>query len=118
MLIDNEVVRKDLSQHLKLGPGGIREIEFVVQLVPQLIRGGREPSLRENGLLPALAACERISALSSASAKVLRESYRYLRRIENRVQMAACATNRRTICAQRRARSRTDGSHTRFLRLE
>jgi glutamate-ammonia-ligase adenylyltransferase len=85
-LIDREVARKDLSQHLKLGPGGIREIEFVVQLL-QLIRGGREPSLRENGLLPALAACERISALSSASAKVLRESYRFLRRLENRVQM-------------------------------
>ncbi len=85
-LIDKEVARKDLSQHLKLGPGGIREIEFVVQLL-QLIRGGREPSLRENGLLPALAACERIGALSSASAKILRESYRYLRRIENRVQM-------------------------------
>ena len=85
-MIDAEVARKDLSQHLKLGPGGIREIEFVVQLL-QLIRGGREPSLRENGLLPALAACERIGALSSASAKVLRESYRFLRRLENRVQM-------------------------------
>ena len=85
-MIDAEVARKDLSQHLKLGPGGIREIEFVVQLL-QLIRGGREPSLRENGLLPALAACERIGALSSASAKVLRDSYRFLRRLENRVQM-------------------------------
>ncbi len=85
-MIDIEVARKDLSQHLKLGPGGIREIEFVVQLL-QLIRGGREPSLRENGLLPALTACERIGALSSASAKVLRESYRFLRRLENRVQM-------------------------------
>src|SRR5690606_9719919 len=43
-LIDAEVARKDLSDHLKLGPGGIREIEFIVQLV-QLIRGGREPTL-------------------------------------------------------------------------
>ncbi|MEP6485278.1 MAG: bifunctional [glutamate--ammonia ligase]-adenylyl-L-tyrosine phosphorylase/[glutamate--ammonia-ligase] adenylyltransferase [Rudaea sp.] len=86
VLIDGEVARKDLSQHLKLGPGGIREIEFIVQLL-QLIRGGREPSLRETGLLPALAACERIGALSSASAKTLRDAYRYLRRIENRVQM-------------------------------
>ena len=85
-LIDSEVARKDLSQHLKLGPGGIREIEFVVQLL-QLIRGGREPSLREPGLLSALTACERLGALSSASAKTLRESYLFLRRIENRVQM-------------------------------
>jgi glutamate-ammonia-ligase adenylyltransferase len=85
-LIDGEVARKDLAGNLKLGPGGIREIEFVVQLL-QLIRGGREPSLRERGLLPALAACERLGALPSASAQRLREAYRFLRRIENRVQM-------------------------------
>jgi len=85
-LIDAEVARKDLAQHLKLGPGGIREIEFVVQLL-QLIRGGREPGLREPGLLPALAACERLGALHAASARRLREAYRFLRRVENRVQM-------------------------------
>ncbi|HMM56111.1 MAG TPA: bifunctional [glutamate--ammonia ligase]-adenylyl-L-tyrosine phosphorylase/[glutamate--ammonia-ligase] adenylyltransferase [Rudaea sp.] len=85
-LIDAEVARKDLAANLKLGPGGIREIEFVVQLL-QLIRGGREPSLRETGLLPALTACERIGALASTSVKHLREAYRFLRRIENRVQM-------------------------------
>jgi glutamate-ammonia-ligase adenylyltransferase len=85
-LIDAEVVRKDLAANLKLGPGGIREIEFIVQLL-QLIRGGREPSLRERGLLPALAACERLGALPSASAQRLRDGYRFLRRIENRVQM-------------------------------
>jgi hypothetical protein len=56
-LIDAEVARKDLADNLKLGPGGIREIEFIVQLT-QLIRGGREPSLRVRGLLPALTACE------------------------------------------------------------
>ena len=85
-LIDAEVARKDLAQHLKLGPGGIREIEFIVQLL-QLIRGGREPSLREPGLLSALAACERLGALHAASARRLREAYRFLRRVENRVQM-------------------------------
>ena len=85
-LIDAEVARKDLAQHLKLGPGGIREIEFIVQLL-QLIRGGREPVLREPALLPALAACERLGALSAASAKRLRDAYRFLRRLENRVQM-------------------------------
>ena len=85
-LIDAEVARKDLAQHLKLGPGGIREIEFIVQLL-QLIRGGREPALRECGLLPALAACEQLGALHAASARRLREAYRFLRRVENRVQM-------------------------------
>jgi glutamate-ammonia-ligase adenylyltransferase len=85
-LIDAEVARKDLAQHLKLGPGGIREIEFIVQLL-QLIRGGREPALRECGLLPALAACEQLGALHAASARRLRDAYRFLRRVENRVQM-------------------------------
>ena len=85
-LIDAEVARKDLAANLKLGPGGIREIEFIVQLM-QLIRGGREPSLRECGLLPALAACERLGALHSASAGRLRDAYRFLRRVENRAQM-------------------------------
>lgn len=85
-LIDAEVVRKDLAQHLKLGPGGIREIEFIVQL-QQLIRGGREPSLRARGLLPALTVCEQLGMLTSARAKRLRDGYNFLRRLENRVQM-------------------------------
>jgi glutamate-ammonia-ligase adenylyltransferase len=87
-LIDAEVARKDLADHLKLGPGGIREIEFVVQLV-QLIRGGREPTLRARGLLPALAACEQLGFIPAARASRLREAYRFLRRLENRVQMFA-----------------------------
>lgn len=85
-LIDAEVARKDLTDHLKLGPGGIREVEFVVQLL-QLIRGGREPSLRERGLMPALAACERLGVLTRARAMRLREAYVFLRHAENRVQM-------------------------------
>lgn len=85
-LIDAEVARKDLADNLKLGPGGIREIEFIVQLT-QLIRGGREPSLRVRGLLPALAACEARGLIGAARAKALREAYQCLRRVENRVQM-------------------------------
>jgi len=85
-LIDAEVARKDLADNLKLGPGGIREIEFIVQLV-QLIRGGREPSLRVRGLLPALAACEARGHIGAQRARRLREAYVLLRRVENRVQM-------------------------------
>ena len=48
-----EVARKELADDIKRGPGGIREIEFLVQAL-QLIRGGREPALRERRLLPAL----------------------------------------------------------------
>jgi glutamate-ammonia-ligase adenylyltransferase len=85
-LIDAEVARRDLAEHLKLGPGGIREIEFIVQL-QQLIRGGRDPALRVHGLLPALEACARRGYLPAARAKTLREAYAFLRRLENRVQM-------------------------------
>ena len=87
-LIDAEVARKDLADDLKLGSGGIREIEFIVQLV-QLIRGGREPTLRARGLLPALSACEQLGFIPTARAQRLREAYRFLRRLENRVQMFA-----------------------------
>jgi glutamate-ammonia-ligase adenylyltransferase len=85
-LIDAEVARKDLADNLKLGPGGIREIEFIVQLT-QLIRGGREPSMRVRGLLPALTACEARGHINAARARMLREAYVLLRRVENRVQM-------------------------------
>ncbi|WP_049623098.1 bifunctional [glutamate--ammonia ligase]-adenylyl-L-tyrosine phosphorylase/[glutamate--ammonia-ligase] adenylyltransferase [Frateuria defendens] len=85
-LIDAEVARRELDGNLKLGPGGIREIEFIVQLI-QLIRGGREPSLRVRGLLPALAACEARGHIGAARARGLREAYRFLRWLENRVQM-------------------------------
>ncbi|NII12300.1 bifunctional [glutamate--ammonia ligase]-adenylyl-L-tyrosine phosphorylase/[glutamate--ammonia-ligase] adenylyltransferase [Oleiagrimonas sp. C23AA] len=85
-LIDAEVARKDLADNLKTGPGGIREIEFIVQLA-QLIRGGREPALRVRGLLPALAECEARGHIPKARTAHLREAYVFLRRLENRVQM-------------------------------
>ncbi|MGH8211756.1 MAG: bifunctional [glutamate--ammonia ligase]-adenylyl-L-tyrosine phosphorylase/[glutamate--ammonia-ligase] adenylyltransferase [Rhodanobacteraceae bacterium] len=87
-LIDAEVARRDLADHLKLGPGGIREIEFIVQL-QQLIRGGRDPALRVPGLLPALDACARRGYLPAGRVRALREAYLFLRRLENRVQMFA-----------------------------
>ncbi|MEO6967437.1 MAG: bifunctional [glutamate--ammonia ligase]-adenylyl-L-tyrosine phosphorylase/[glutamate--ammonia-ligase] adenylyltransferase, partial [Rhodanobacteraceae bacterium] len=87
-LIDAEVARRDMAGHLKLGPGGIREIEFIVQL-QQLIRAGRDPALRAQGLLPALRACAARGYLPAARVKALYEAYVFLRRLENRVQMLA-----------------------------
>ena len=52
-LIEREVARKGMRHNVKLGPGGIREIEFIAQAL-QLIRGGREPQLQERALLPVL----------------------------------------------------------------
>ena len=85
-LIDSEVARRDLADDLKLGAGGIREIEFTVQL-QQLIRGGRDASLRARGLLPALSACAVRGYVSQLRARELREAYLFLRQLENRVQM-------------------------------
>jgi len=85
-MIEAEVQRRDLAEHLKLGPGGIREIEFVVQLL-QLIRAGREPELRQSSLLPALHGLTRVGYLRALQSARLERAYRFLRRLENRLQM-------------------------------
>ena len=87
-LISAEVQRRELAEDLKLGPGGIREVEFLVQAL-QLIRAGREPGLRGRSLLPALAALADAGHVKAATAERLATAYRYLRRLENRVQMLA-----------------------------
>ncbi|HRQ63337.1 MAG TPA: bifunctional [glutamate--ammonia ligase]-adenylyl-L-tyrosine phosphorylase/[glutamate--ammonia-ligase] adenylyltransferase [Xanthomonadaceae bacterium] len=85
-MIEAEVSRRELDHDLKLGRGGIREIEFVVQLT-QLVRGGREPELRVPGTLAALSAAARLGHIESEEAARLAVAYRFLRRLENRVQM-------------------------------
>ncbi len=85
-LIAAEVQRRELAEDLKLGPGGIREVEFLVQAL-QLIRAGREPALRNRSLLPALSALASAGHIAVATAERLALAYRFLRRLENRVQM-------------------------------
>jgi [glutamine synthetase] adenylyltransferase / [glutamine synthetase]-adenylyl-L-tyrosine phosphorylase len=85
-LVDAEVRKADRLTNLKLGPGGIREIEFLIQL-EQLIRGGRDASLRVNGSLPALSALCKAGWLSTVEHDALRADYLFLRAVENRVQM-------------------------------
>ncbi|MCB1640936.1 MAG: glutamine-synthetase adenylyltransferase, partial [Xanthomonadales bacterium] len=84
--MDQEVSRREWVDDLKRGPGGIRELEFLVQL-PQLIRGGRLPDLRLTGILPALACQLRHGLIGRAEAQWLASAYRFLRLVENRVQM-------------------------------
>lgn len=75
----------DSANNIKLGDGGIREIEFVVQLA-QLIRGGRMPALQKRGLLEALHA-ERVAGLvPEEDARRLEDAYRFLRRTEHALQ--------------------------------
>ena len=81
-----EVARSDRFDDIKRGPGGIREIEFLAQAL-QLIRGGREPALRERRLLPALRALVEADQIAPADGEALVDAYRFLRRLENRLQM-------------------------------
>ncbi|HUC19035.1 MAG TPA: bifunctional [glutamine synthetase] adenylyltransferase/[glutamine synthetase]-adenylyl-L-tyrosine phosphorylase [Acetobacteraceae bacterium] len=76
------------GHNLKLGAGGIREIEFVAQTL-QLVWGGRDPSLRVPATLPALASLTRAGILAPRAAKELAASYRFLRTVEHRLQMVA-----------------------------
>ncbi|MCA1826365.1 MAG: bifunctional [glutamate--ammonia ligase]-adenylyl-L-tyrosine phosphorylase/[glutamate--ammonia-ligase] adenylyltransferase [Myxococcales bacterium] len=73
---------------LKLGKGGIREIEFFVQAL-QLLHGGRDPNLRVRGTLKALQRLLYAGIISSRDRDELSEAYIVLRRLEHRVQMVA-----------------------------
>lgn len=86
LLVDQQVKRAGMADNIKLGPGGIREIEFLVQL-EQLIRGGRDPRLRVTGTLPAIAALTQAGVFSEPEASALKQNYLFLRALENRVQM-------------------------------
>jgi glutamate-ammonia-ligase adenylyltransferase len=87
-LIAREVARRELEDDIKLGPGGIREIEFIVQ-AQQLIRGGSEPALQSSSLLAVLPRLAGAKLLQDAAVAELADSYRFLRRVENRLQMVA-----------------------------
>ncbi|WP_186370566.1 MULTISPECIES: bifunctional [glutamate--ammonia ligase]-adenylyl-L-tyrosine phosphorylase/[glutamate--ammonia-ligase] adenylyltransferase [Enterobacteriaceae] len=84
-MIAREVRRRGLKDNIKLGAGGIREVEFIVQVF-QLIRGGREPSLQQRSLLPTLIAIDQLHLLPAGDADTLREAYLWLRRLENLLQ--------------------------------
>src|SRR5438270_11532851 len=73
---------------LKLGPGGIREVEFFVQAL-QLLHGGKDKNLRERGTLRALDRLLYAGLVSSRDREDLAEGYLFLRRLEHRVQMVA-----------------------------
>ncbi len=87
-LIEREVARRDLQDNIKLGPGGIREIEFIVQSL-QLIRGGSERRLQSASLLQTLPRLAGARLLPAAVTAELAEAYEFLRRLENRLQMYA-----------------------------
>jgi glutamate-ammonia-ligase adenylyltransferase len=77
---------RDLEADLKEGPGGIRDVEFLLQAF-QLFFGGREPSLRSGNVLTALGALNDLALLPAPVTDALRDAYLWLRRAEHCVQM-------------------------------
>lgn len=74
------------EQNIKLGRGGIREIEFFIQAL-QLVFAGKNPALRLRNSLQALRALRDTRALSDADCTALSDAYRFLRTVEHRIQM-------------------------------
>ncbi len=91
--IEQEVVKAgELERNVKLGRGGIREIEFVVQ-AQQLLRGGHQPFLQSPQTLPTLEKLAQYDLLTRDEVRQLREAYCWLREVEHRLQMES---NRQT----------------------
>lgn len=84
-LINREVRRRGVSENIKLGPGGIREVEFIVQAV-QLINGGRDRRLQASNLMKVLVVLEEGGYFPAATVQQLEASYRFLRTLEHRIQ--------------------------------
>ena len=85
--IENELLNgDDKARNLKLGYGGIREIEFFTQAL-QLVNGGYEPSLRGPSTLPALIELAKRKFISIEERDKLSEAYRFLRQAEHKVQI-------------------------------
>jgi glutamate-ammonia-ligase adenylyltransferase len=83
--VRRDVARRELAEHVKLGPGGIREIEFVAQAL-QLIRGGRDPALTVRPTLQVLDELSRKRLLPENAARELADAYVFLRNVEHRLQ--------------------------------
>ncbi|MDB5969464.1 MAG: glutamate-ammonia-ligase adenylyltransferase [Hydrocarboniphaga sp.] len=87
-LIADDVARRRQDDNVKLGTGGIRELEFIAQSF-QLVRGGQEAPLRDTRLRPVLRWLGQTGYLSPETAQRLDQHYVFLRRLENAIQMYA-----------------------------
>ncbi len=84
-MIEDETRRKGLSDNVKLGPGGIREVEFIAQAF-QLLQGGRDSALRTPVLLQVLPTLARRHILPDVVCRELEDAYVFLRNTEHRLQ--------------------------------
>ncbi|MGM8909585.1 bifunctional [glutamate--ammonia ligase]-adenylyl-L-tyrosine phosphorylase/[glutamate--ammonia-ligase] adenylyltransferase [Psychrobacter sp. 1U1] len=84
-LIQNQVAQREDLDNIKLGAGGIRDIEFIVQAF-QLIYGGRHPQLQVKSCLQAMMALCELEYLEYSTYEQLQAAYRFLRRLEHGIQ--------------------------------
>ncbi|MGC3981700.1 MAG: bifunctional [glutamate--ammonia ligase]-adenylyl-L-tyrosine phosphorylase/[glutamate--ammonia-ligase] adenylyltransferase [Steroidobacteraceae bacterium] len=84
-MIAREVERRELHEHVKLGPGGIREVEFITQAF-QLLRGGNDRNLQSRELQQVLPRLIGHKLLTQRAVDELLSAYRFLRLVENRLQ--------------------------------
>ena len=83
--IRREVARREFDHNVKLGPGGIREIEFTAQVF-QLMRGGQTPTLHQPSTLAVLQALARTELITNDAYQELSAAYVFLRQLEHRLQ--------------------------------
>ncbi len=83
--VRRDVARREMAEHVKLGPGGIREIEFIAQAL-QLVRAGRDPALAVRPTLEALSRLGERQLLPEDSVRELSAAYVFLRDTEHRLQ--------------------------------
>lgn len=84
--IDLQARARGMRENIKIGQGGIREIEFFVQAF-QILKGGRNQQLQSTQILHCFDALEQQTIVPASSVQLLREAYLFLRRLENRIQM-------------------------------
>ena len=84
-MINQEVTRRNLQGNIKLGPGGIREVEFIAQVF-QLIRGGRDLQLQDNRLKIILPELTQLGCLPEITQQKLWQAYSFLRNTEHALQ--------------------------------
>ena len=105
--VRREVARRDMADNIKLGAGGIREIEFIAQVF-QLVRGGREKTLQRRSTRGTLRSLGELHLLDAQTVEELQQAYAFLRNLEHRLQyqddqqtqtLPADAPNRQQIAA-------------------
>jgi glutamate-ammonia-ligase adenylyltransferase len=85
--VTEHIPSHDVDTQLKLGPGGLRDIEFTIQLL-QLVHGQHDEGIRQRGTLPALSALAEGGYIGRAESADFARDYRFLRLLEHRLQLA------------------------------